>query len=570
MNFFGWGAERPTICLAAEASETEEFAAQELQTYLQRLSGDTFKIVCTDHPSGPHVLLATRERFEGYRDRGARRQIEKLQHQQGFWMIPGDGRLDLVGETPAGVLAAAYQFLDDLGARWYEPGTQGEHLPRLEHADITWADRRVEPMLETRGLFQASSLEAIDWMGKNRLNYLLLPMDTLREPAAGIATEAARRGIRLEALSEGLGDWIAPGENVREIPECLALVGGERSQPPPDRPPFLCPTHRLVREAAARGILRFLKEHPQVSGIVFKLHEDLKRCECWNCRKARENAHRPPSRLRGRTSGDAEDAPSLSDLLWDLLQSLRPVVRSSFPSCTLRAFGSDETFAPPRLSRADKDIGALLLLQGRCYRHILNSSECPSNAPVWQPLESWFRRARGSLLVLDAYEGPESRVSVLFPKVRLLGTEILILCDLGADGIVTQARWTSGLNQALSLWMFARQAWSGEGSLDPLLDDFFEGCYGPAASAMRAYFRYWHLRWLDFRGCFRGEALHALRLKGFQEFDRARSLLETAHSTPGIQPASLHRIQQEISFLENARHSWSFLALVDSGLLDSE
>ncbi|MBI2201964.1 MAG: hypothetical protein HYU43_08510, partial [Armatimonadetes bacterium] len=141
---------------------------------------------------------------------------------------------------------------------------------------------------------------------------------------------------------------------------------------------------------------------------------------------------------------------------------------------------------------------------------------------------------------------------------------------LGADGIVTQARWTSGLNQALSLWMFARQAWSGEGSLDPLLDDFFEGCYGPAASAMRAYFRYWHLRWLDFRGCFRGEALHALRLKGFQEFDRARSLLETAHSTPGIQPASLHRIQQEISFLENARHSWSFLALVDSGLLDSE
>lgn len=570
INLIGGGRDRPVICLAAGASPIEEFAAQELQTYLQKITGHTLKIVWTDHPSGAHLFLGTREKFESYSSRGKARRLEKLQRPESFWMLQEDGHLGFIGEGPPGVLAAVYQFLERLGARWFEPGAAGEDLPRLPEVGMKSFDYKVEPMLEKRGLSHVSSREDIDWMGKNRLNYLLLSVDGLRRNWETVIEETARRGITLEILSESLSDWIDGDAGIWDDPECRALVNGLRAEAAGGRPPSFCPSQQKVREATARGMVKFLKTCPLARGIILRLNEDIKRCECANCMKYRGESRRITPRLRYLPSFAQEPPASLSDALWDILQSIRPIVRSAHPSCTLRAFGVDETISAPKPSKMDKDMGAVLLLDGRCYRHILNSPECLTNHNLWQPLESWLKRPRGSLLVYDSYEGPENRVGTLYPKVRLMGTEVLILCDLGIDGMVTEGRWGGSLNNALRLWIFARQCWAGEGSIDVLLDDFFQRYYGPAAAAMRAYFRFWYLRWLDFRACFLGQGMSDLPMNGFQEFDRAKALILEAFEKPGLDEITRLRIEQEIAFLENARHSWSFLANVEKSLLDSD
>lgn len=558
MSFIGPGNE-PRIYQTPDASPIEEFAAEELRAYLYRITGRTLAISTDQRPSEPHIFLGTTETFNARRGADETHAMEALQAPEAFRIKVGGGSLSLVGQGPAGVLAAVYQLLEYLGARWYEPGDRGEQVPKLERVELGKSERKVEPLLSTRGLVGVASREGIDWMGKNRLNCLVLPYATFRDVPDMVREETVKRGIRVEILSSALHDWVQAGDGILDDPECLALRNGARARRDGDAPPSLCGTSRKVREAAADGVLRFFEEHSWVEGIAFDFREDLGRCECRGCAKNRNLDNREVPAVNSETGEFRDKTPLMSDAAWDLFGAILSQLGSLKARKQIRLLGVGETFYAPRSTRFDKDAGCLLQLDARCYRHVLNSTECLPNQCLWHPLEMWTKRVKGHIVIYDHYGGPEDFVGMLFPAVRLLGTEILILYDLGVDGIVTDVRWDSSTLNALNLWTFAKQTWSGDGTVDPALDDFFPQYFGEASREMREYFRVWYFRWLGLEGCFLGRGMDILRLLGLKEFTAAQDLLETGMNAAKLNGSVRKRLRRESAFLHLSGHVWNFL-----------
>jgi len=169
------------------------------------------------------------------------------------------------------------------------------------------------------------------------------------------------------------------------------------------------------------------------------------------------------------------------------------------------------------------------------------------------------QQAGDEVVVYDRFGGPEDYLGMLFPAVRLLGTELLILHELGVGSVVTDGQWNRSTINALNLWTFARQAWAGEGTVDSAFEDFFGRYYGSAAQPIRDFFRVWHSRYLDLRGCFLGRGLDLLRLLGFHEFGEAQAHLESALRASEAKEPFQERVQREMAYFRLAGLVWGFL-----------
>jgi hypothetical protein len=561
MNFTGAGADLPTIYLPSEASNIEMFAAQELQNCLQRMTGKTLPMVLGERPREPYLFVGTRDAFGAYHDPAETDELEKLRCPEAFWMRMKPNRLDMVGEAPAGALAAVYQFLECCGVRWFEPGPEGELLPRCSQLQFSDAEQRSEPLVGVRGLVNATSAEAVEWMARNRLNMLILEHSAFLNARDLLERETEKRGIGIEILSGCLSDWIGPGDGVFDDPACAAQTGGRPGTRSKEHC-ALCSSNSKVREAAAQGIARFLEAHPRVRGISFNFGDDLRRCECESCQKSRELDPREVPRvdsLSGRFNGKAR---LISEGVWEIFGDLLNRLGDAARGRTLRIVGVEDSFYLPRNPKLPRNAGCLLQLKGRCYRHALNGTECLANQCLWQPLELWVKRAKGNIVIYDRFDGPEDYLGMLFPAARLLGADLLILHHLGVSAVVTDARWHRSTINSLNLWTFARQAWFGEGTVDAAFNDFFPRYYGSAAGPVRDFFRIWHSRWLDFRGCFLGRGMDILRLLGFDEFAEAQERLESALDASGTTRPFQARIQREMAFFQLASHVWSYLESV--------
>jgi len=559
MSFIGPGADLPTIYLPSEAAGIEVLAAHELQGLLQRMTGETLSLVSGERPRVPYIFLGTRDAFESYQDSSDGERPGELKSSEGFWMRMKEGRLDLVGGGPEGVLSAAYQFLECCGARWFEPGPQGALIPRCSQLDLSDAEQQSDPLFERRGLVNADSADAIDWMAKNRLNYLILEHGRFEESPSLFEQETAKRGIRLEILSHDLRRWVRPGDGVLDDPECRAQESDGRAGDGPTGPPRLCSSNEKVRKAVAEGLASFLEARPQVSGITLDLRHALRSCECRDCHRNRELDGREVPRVDGPTGQFQEKARTLSDGIWELFHALVARARELKPECRLRVFGTDESFHAPANARFRENEGCLLELSSRCYRHPLNATECLPNQCLWPALEKWTEQSRNEVVVYDRFDGPEEYLGMLFPAVRLLGTELLILHELGVSSVVTDGRWNRSTINAMNLWTFARQAWVGEGTVDSAFEDFFGRYYGSAARPIRDFFRVWHSRYLDIRGCFLGRGLDLLRLLGFHEFGEAQTHLESALSASEAEGPFQARVQREMAYFRLAGLVWGFL-----------
>src|SRR6266496_2247695 len=122
------GRSRYRIVIPADAIPAERYAAQELQRYLERLSGAKLPIVTDAGPIESREILL-----------GDNAHLQKLKLKINFSKLGTDGfvlrtegrRLVVAGGRPRGTLYAVYALLEDkLGVRWFTP--ELEVVPKLD------------------------------------------------------------------------------------------------------------------------------------------------------------------------------------------------------------------------------------------------------------------------------------------------------------------------------------------------------------------------------------------------------------------------------------------------------
>ena len=189
------------------------FAAQELSSYLGRISGAAFRI---SNGGAARKVIALR--------------VERASSPDDYTIVVHGDTLALSGATPRAVLFASYDLLTRLGCRFIAPQLafyidgEAEHVPRSATLVYRGAARIAEhPVFAMRKLnveeglsHDSVSLRAIvAWMPKARFNTISVPMDyggagrvKWDNWRASLTPELRRRGIDVEVGGHGYQNFL--------------------------------------------------------------------------------------------------------------------------------------------------------------------------------------------------------------------------------------------------------------------------------------------------------------------------------------------------------------------------
>ncbi len=189
-----------SIVLNSPHSESQIFAADELAKYLGQITGTTFKINTDNKNSmGPVISLVPDSSLIG----------------DSYSIISGSRNITLAGNSDRSFLYAVYDLLEMCGCHWLAPdfhfyGGRAEIIPRdsslsfpanksvRRHPVFTY--RKLD-VAEGKTTDTASLNKMIDWMAKNRLNTLMVPMNmhhkgrTMWDNFRSLIPEIQKRGI---------------------------------------------------------------------------------------------------------------------------------------------------------------------------------------------------------------------------------------------------------------------------------------------------------------------------------------------------------------------------------------
>lgn len=108
------------IGISPKAAPAEQYAAQELQTALQKISGAEFPILKSEtFPDGNTIIIGSPDSTPQIREKADALKLKKGNTEELAVYTLG-GNLYLAGNNPRGALYAVYSFLQNqLGVRWF-------------------------------------------------------------------------------------------------------------------------------------------------------------------------------------------------------------------------------------------------------------------------------------------------------------------------------------------------------------------------------------------------------------------------------------------------------------------
>ena len=287
----GEGGNLHQIVIPDNSDQVIKFAASELQSYLKKITGQKLPILESAEKKSrePAIQLILEKdlklKWDGYEIRTS---------NNGISLISGHSR---------GVLYAVYTLLENAGCSFFYPGGSEEIVPR--NAKVIFApDTNVfNPILEHRGLtpygLEATSIETgrkfIDWMAKNRLNYILVSEDRpsdcdgpahcsiWKEVTQELLPELQRRGFVIE-MSEHCAPVFFPRSLYKSHPDWFAMVNGVRKPGPPPYSGQMCYSNKEAVEYYANAIADYAIKHPEFHVIGTWPLDGGEYCECEQCK----------------------------------------------------------------------------------------------------------------------------------------------------------------------------------------------------------------------------------------------------------------------------------------------
>ena len=279
------------IVLPVNPDQVVKFAATELQDYIEKMTGARLRIA----EPGSFDAQAKAIRFSASGDRGL--------HWDGFSITVDSTGIVIMANEPRGFLYGAYQFLEDSGCSFVYPGKQEEIVPQLQIIEFMPGKKVYNPVIEHRGLtpygLQGSSVEPgrdfIDWMAKNKLNYILVsedrPSDSpgtsthasiWKEVSGELLPELQKRGFVIE-MSEHCTHIFFPRSLFEEHPDWFALNDGERKLGAPPYSGQMCYSNKDAVDYYAARVAEYAADHPEFHVIGTWPLDGGRYCECQGC-----------------------------------------------------------------------------------------------------------------------------------------------------------------------------------------------------------------------------------------------------------------------------------------------
>jgi hypothetical protein len=437
------GRTEYVITVDASTGETGRFAAQELSSYLGRISGAAFRIS----------------------DGGIARKVISLRIQRGASpddytiAIHGD-TLALTGSTPRAVLFASYDLLTRLGCRFIAPQLsfyavgEAEHVPRSATLVYRGASRVSEhPVFAMRKLnveeglsHDSASLRAIvAWMPKARFNTISIPMDyggggrvKWDNWRGSLTQELRQRGIDIEVGGHGYQNFLnasmRDGALFTQHPDWF----GRDSTCAPSRAPqnVFNTTNADAVSFVTGQVTRYLRERGEIDIL-----------ELW-----------PPdgARWSACASSSSEGAP---DRQARLLNTVSAALREARPGARVQTIAYNEAKDPPSHVALDAQILVDVCPIGQNFDFAIDDPRGANNAGYAALIRNWRSSFTGHLGLYSYYRRYAwLSLPVILP--HYMQHDLQWYASIPMQGISTYAEPGDWYTYELNHWVLGQLAWN--------------------------------------------------------------------------------------------------------------
>jgi len=441
------------ICISQTASPSEKHAAEELQKFLQEISGARLPVVTdSDKPGGNLVLVGNSTLVEPF---ASKISFEKL-GPEGFVLRTVGDRVLIVGGQQRGTLYGVYTLLEKFGCRWFTRDVSV--IPKKSTLLVEPLDEIQKPAFEYREPYFTEACDK-DWAARNKVNGSSMNLD-----------ESTGGGFIYYPFVHTFYQILPSEKYFGEHPEYYALVDGQRRSANAQ----LCLTNPDVLRLTINTVLGWMEQHPEASIYSVSQNDCEGWCECDNCRRVEQEeggAHSGPL-LRFVNAVAEEAAKQHPDKLIDTL-----------------AYWYSEP--PPLHARPLPNVRIRLCPIGACEAHPYE--DCKDDAYFMNHLRAWSKIT--NQLYIWHYVTNFSHYLLPFPDFDELAADIPMYRKNGVVGIFLEGAYAEGgggENAELRSYLMARLLWNPSLKVDSIIDEFMAAYYGKAARPMRAYFDLLH------------------------------------------------------------------------------
>jgi len=475
LNFVTDGVSDYVIVTAENAHEYEQFAAQELRDYLNKISGAKLSIVSEQKAAGRFKCI-----YVGNTLFSQQNGIKIGQLSREEWIIRSvKDSLILTGWPRVGVLYAVYEFLEKhLGCHWLDPDT--EYIRKSNTIRIDGVNERGKPAFLTRTIYTQYQYQGND---KNEKYALFL---TRNKASGGKYTGDA---IGSPGSCHTFRYYAPSAEYFNQKPEFFSM--NEKG--------VRVTNNQLCLSSAAltaevikklRGYIKIDRDKCTKEGhnnfpIIYDIsQEDTGSyfCKCTSC-------------------SEIVNKENESGLLISFINKVAAAIAVEYPDILVQTFAYNFSLLPPKTIKARDNV----IIQ-YCDPYKISDLTRPVdhefNVYSLEHIKNWSKAAQNIALwdYWRTFWPVGSHINMPYHNASAIHTDLKIFQQHGVKSFFTEMEnWRpgKGMTAGSILSFYALRTWLGyqlmqnpEKNYDFLFNTFFTGYYGPAEKKMKEYFEF--------------------------------------------------------------------------------
>jgi hypothetical protein len=454
--------ELTTIAVSTTASDREKFAAEELASYLNKITGKELSVITVDSSMVPDGTIAIGE-LSVSSGMISREELGPI-GEDGFVINIADNKGAICGWRDLGTVYGVYELLKQVGVKFYAEDC--EIIPSKSKLKIPELRLAIKPHYDLRTIFKYD----VYFKGitpSMKLGYT--PNDDM--------------GYHGDLGAPGERNWVHSASFMmpyrifgKEHPEYFALnKSGERVKPGEGPPGHLCLSNEEMRKAGAERLLHLIEKQEERTFFVVTQGDGRSShwCQCSKCKAL-----------------DAIPGDHMTDRLMDYVNYNARVVNEKYPGKKILTLAYTEaTSRPPERVMPDPNVMVMYCPyppQTMCQSHGL---DCPKNSTGFEELQGWIEKCPDNMYIFDYPRGyrvwyePFGSFYAMVDKMNFYATH-------GIRGIIQCVVPTSFTD--LFVFVQGQLFWNPDADVEKLIDEFMDAYYGEAAPHMREYFNFMH------------------------------------------------------------------------------
>ncbi len=406
------------IVIGEEASESERWAAQELQHWLKEISGAEFGLQSSNHPK--KIIVGFNKLTQKLLGNSAQ---EPAEEDESFTYRNFGPDIFIWGGKARGTLYGVMTFLEkELGCRWYT--SRVSVIPKKPAYTFDYLYHSEKPGIRVRNDFYYEAFEPI-WAARNKVNGAM----SYREQPGGVEGYWAVHTFY---------PLMPPEEFFADHPEYYSLIDGKRTFDHAQ----LCLTNADVLKIITERLKKTIEEKPEYLIYSVSQNDWSNPCQCENCQAI-------------ALKEESEAGP----IVW-FVNQVAEDIEKDYPDKYVGTLAYSYTRKPPKTIKPRENVVIRLCSIECCFAHDFNS--CPENASFVSDLQGWSAIAP-HLYIWD-YVVNFSHYIMPYPNFRVLKNNIRMFRDNKAIGIMEQAAYQSrgGEFAELRAYVISKLLWNPE------------------------------------------------------------------------------------------------------------